>query len=151
MSDISDWAGKLVGAVLRISGILCRANSTVCSVFLDEPTPLVVDAETMKNAITIGRYYTEHSKAAFSLMGADPIVKQCKYVLSAIKKNGLVEFTRRDIMRICRGIRTAEEVQPVIDRLSEYGYVVAKPISGYTGTGRPAAQSYLVNPAVLSS
>jgi len=28
---------------------------------------------------------------------------------------------------------------------------VAKPISGYTGTGRPAAQIYLVNPAVLSS
>jgi len=151
MSDISDWAGKLVGAVLRISGILCRANSTVCSVFLDEQAPLVVDAETMQNAISVGRYYTEHSKAAFSLMGADPIVKQCKYVLSAIKKNGFAEFTRRDIMRICRGIRTAEEVQPVIDRLSEYGYVVAKPISGYTGTGRPAAQIYLVNPAVLSS
>ena len=150
MSDISDWAGKLVGAVLRISGILCRANSTVCSVFLDEPTPLVVDAETMQNAITIGRYYTEHSKAAFSLMGADPIVKQCKYVLSAIKKNGLAEFTRRDIMRICRGIRTAEEVQPVLDRLMEYGYVAAKPVSGYTGVGRPAAQSYLINPAVLS-
>ena len=105
----------------------------------------------MQNAISVGRYYTEHSKAAFSLMGADPIVKQCKYVLSAIKKNGFAEFTRRDIMRICRGIRTAEEVQPVIDRLSEYGYVVAKPISGYTGTGRPAAQIYLVNPAVLSS
>ena len=84
-------------------------------------------------------------------MGADPIVKQCKYVLSAIKKNGLAEFTRRDIMRICRGIRTAEEVQPVIDRLSEYGYIAAKSVSGYTGTGRPAAQSYLVNPAVLSS
>jgi len=150
MSDISDWAGKLVGAVLRISGILCRATSTVCSVFLDEPTPLVVDAETMQNAITIGRYYTEHSKAAFSLMGADPIIKQCKYVLSAIKKNGLTEFTRRDIMRICRGIRTAEEVQPVLDRLSEYGYVAVKPVSGYTGVGRPAAQSYLVNPTVLS-
>ncbi|NLB43513.1 MAG: DUF3987 domain-containing protein, partial [Clostridiales bacterium] len=150
LSDVSDWAGKLVGAVLRISGILCRTNHNGGYAFLQEPEPLIVDAGTMKNAIAIGRYYTEHSKAAFSLMGADPIVKQCKYVLSAIKKNGLAEFTRRDIMRICRGIRTAEEVQPVLDRLTEYGYIAAKLGNGYSGTGRPAAQSYLVNPTVLS-
>ena len=150
LSDVSDWAGKLVGAVLRISGILCRTNHNGGYAFLQEPEPLIVDAGTMKNAIAIGRYYTEHSKAAFSLMGADPVVKQCKYVLSAIKKNGLAEFTRRDIMRNCRGIRTAEEVQPVLDRLTEYGYIAAKPANGYTGVGRPAAQSYHVNPTVLS-
>jgi len=150
LSDISDWAGKLVGAVLRISGILCRANRKGGYAFLQEPEPLIVDAETMNKAIAIGRYYTEHSKAAFSLMGADPVVKQCKYVLSAIKKNGLAEFTRRNIMRICRGLRTAEEVQPVLDRLHEYGYIAAKPVKGYTGIGRPTAQSYLVNPIVLS-
>ncbi len=150
LSDISDWAGKLVGAVLRISGILCRAKGTGGNDFLDGPEPLKVDEETMNQAIAIGRYYTEHSKAAFSLMGADPVTKQCKYVLSAIKKSGLAEITRRNIMRLCRGFRTAEEVQPVLDRLSEYGYIATKPINGYTGIGRPAVQSYLVNPIVLS-
>ena len=74
--DIADWAGKLVGAVLRIAGVLCRASVIRSDVFLDEPEPLVVDELIMQNSISTGRYFTEHSKAAFSLMGADALVKQ---------------------------------------------------------------------------
>ena len=45
-------------------------------VFGDDYAPLVVDEATMNNAIKIGRYFTEHTSAAFSLMGADMLVKQ---------------------------------------------------------------------------
>jgi len=111
-ADMADWAGKLVGAVLRIAGILCRASVYRSNGFLKSAEPLVVDETTMANAITIGRYYTEHSSAAFSLMGADALVKQSEYMLEAICKSGLTEFTRRDIMRLCRSFKTADEVQP---------------------------------------
>ena len=149
-SDISDWAGKLTGAVLRISALLCRSSVMVSNPFEMDAADLVVSGETMANAIRIGRYYLEHARAAYSLMGADPAVKQCKYVLSAISKYGLTEVNRRDIMRICRSFKTAEEVQPVLNRLVEYGYLAVKDDGNYATGGRPANPTYLVNPAVLT-
>lgn len=146
-ADIADWVGKLSGAVLRIAGILCRASVYRSHDFLDDPPPLIVDEKTMENSISIGQYFTEHAKAAFSLMGADAMVKQCKYVLSVITKNSLAEFSRRDIMRLCRSIKTVEEVQPVLNHLADYGYIAPKEET-YSGKGRPGAQVYLVNPCL---
>jgi len=150
-AEFSDWAGKLCGAIVRISGILCRAESSGCYEFLQEPDPLVVDADTMRRAIALGRYYTEHARAAYLLMGADPVVKQCKYVLKAIRNTGIAEVSRRDIMRLCRSFKKVEELQPVLDRLCEYGYLAVKPDTEKNGQGRPASQSYLVNPAVFTT
>ena len=148
-ADFSDWAGKLCGAIIRISGILCRAEKTGCYGFLQEPEPLVIDSKIMQNAITLGRYYTEHAKAAYMLMGADPVVKQSKYVMKAIQNAGLTELSKRDIMRLCRSFKKADELQPVLERLCEYGYLAQKPVKAKPGGGRPASQSYLVNPAVF--
>lgn len=147
-ADIPDWAGKLVGAVLRIAGLLCRAVNARCIDFLDIPESMTVDAQTMAGAIAIGRYFTEHSRAAYALMGADDLVKQSQYALDAIIKNGLVEFTRRDIMRLCRSFKTAEQVQPVLNHLADLGYVAMKETDSTPGKGRPANPTYMVNPLV---
>ena len=148
--DFSDWAGKLCGAIVRISGILCRAEMNGCHAFLQEPEPLIIDADTMHRAIELGYYYTEHARAAYLLMGADPVVKQCKYVLKAIRNSGLTELSKRDIMRLCRSFKKADDLQPVLDRLCEYGYLAAKSAVAKSGCGRPVSQSYLVNPAVFT-
>ena len=145
-SDIPDWAGKLVGAVLRISGLLCRAANAHCSDFLDLSDSMIVDGETMASAIAVGRYFTEHSRAAYSLMGADDLIKQSQYTLDAIMKNGLLEFTRRDIMRMCRSFKKAEQVQPVLNHLADLGYVALKETEQIPGKGRPANPTYMVNP-----
>ena len=145
-SDIPDWAGKLVGAVLRISGLLCRAANAHCSDFLDLSDSMIVDEATMAGAIAVGRYFTEHSRSAYSLMGADDLVKQSQYTLDAIMKNGLLEFSRRDIMRICRSFKKAEQVQPVLNHLADLGYVALKETEQTFGKGRPANPTYLVNP-----
>lgn len=145
-SDIPDWAGKLTGAVLRISGLLCRAANAHCSDFLDISDSMIVSEETMAGAISVGRYFTEHSRAAYSLMGADDLVKQSRYTLDAIMKNGLLEFSLRDIMRICRSFKKAEQVQPVLNHLADLGYVALKETEQTFGKGRPANPTYLVNP-----
>lgn len=151
-ADIADWAGKLVGAVLRISAILWRAANLRCEDFLQEDEPdAEVDTDTMYNAITLGRYYIEHARAAYSLMGADPVIKQCKYVLNAVKNTGLLEASRRDIMRLCRSFKNADELQPVLDRLTEYGYIAPKQDNLPKGKGRPGSQVYLVNPCIYKS
>lgn len=126
--------------------VMLKGHSGDSNGFLESAEPLVVDEPTMANAIKIGRYYTEHSSAAFSLMGADALVKQSEYMLDAICKSGLTEFTRRDIMRLCRSFKTADEVQPVLNHLAEYGYIVPKTNNAQNNKGRPTGQAYLVNP-----
>ena len=103
----------------------------------------------MENAVTIGRYFLEHAKAAYSLMGADAVNKNAQYLLSAIRRERLEEFSRRDAMRLCRRFKTAESLQPVLDRLCEYGYLAAKPLPPAHGAGRKPSEVYLTNPAVL--
>ena len=150
-ADFSDWAGKLCGAIVRISGILCRAERNGCYLFFQENEPLIVDGETMHRAIALGQYYTEHARAAYMLMGADPVIRQCKYVLNAIVNAGLSELSKRDIMRLCRSFKKADDLQPVLNRLCEYGYLSPKPNNARNGSGRPASQMYSVNPELFTS
>ena len=145
LADISDWAGKYVGAVLRIAGLLHVVQHHG---FLDFTE---VSGETMANAVRIGEYFLEHAKAAYSLMGADPINKQGEYLLNAIKREQIREFSRRDAMRLCRRFKTAESLQPVLNRLCEYGYITPKPTAPVLGAGRRPSEVYLTNPSVLAS
>ena len=150
-TDIADWAGKLVGNILRIAALLCRASGYRNHDLLDVPEKLVVDEGTMADAVQIGRYFIEHARAAFMLMGADPVISQSRRVIEAVRENGLIEFNRRDIMRICRTFRKAEDVQPVLNRLLDYGYIAEKAQEKPSGKGRPPAQVYMVNPYVFEA
>lgn len=143
LAEIPDWAGKFVGSVLRISGILHVMKYPKDSMFDS------VDKATMENAVTIGRYFLEHAKAAYSLMGADAVNKNAKHLLSAIKRERLTEFSRRDAMRLCRCFKTADSIQPILNRLCEYGYIAQKPKEPAFGAGRRSSEVYLTNPAVL--
>lgn len=147
-ADISDWAGKIVGSTVRIAALLCRAETKVIYDFLDIPEPMVVSGDVMERAICIGRYFIEHARSAFSLLGADEGIRKCKYVLTAIKNSGLLEVNRRDIMRLCRKLKTKDEVQPVIDQLVEYGYLAEKADTKQQGRGRTPLGIYMVNPYV---
>ena len=145
-SDMPDWAGKLAGAVLRISGLLCRATNAKCADFLDIPESTWVSKEAMAGTIAIGRYFTEHARAAYTLMGADALVKQSQYALDAILKTGLLEFNRRDLMRLCRSFKTADAAQVVLNHLTDLGYLALKDGEQVPIKGRPSNPIYLVNP-----
>lgn len=149
-SCISDWAGKLVGNILRIAGLLYRASVSRCHDFLGDDPNLVVNAETMQKAIDIGNYFIEHAKAVFSLMGVDETIKQSRYVLGAIRNAGLAELTRRDVQRLCRSFKKADELQPVLDNLVDYGYLSVIDDEKYSGKGRRPAVRYAVNPYVYN-
>lgn len=145
LAEIPDWAGKFVGAVLRIGGILHVMKYPKGSMF--DP----VDRETMENAVSIGRYFLAHAKAAYSLMGADTVNKDAQHLLSFIKRERLAEFSRRDAMRLCRSFKTADSLQPVLNRLCEYGYIAVKPQEPTSGIGRRPSEIYVTNPAVLNT
>ena len=105
----------------------------------------------MENAVRIGEYFLEHAKAAYSLMGADPVNKQSEYLLDAIKRGQVSQFSRRDAMRMCRRFHTTESLQPVLNRLCEYGYIAPKPTEPVLGAGRRPSEVYLTNPCLLAS
>lgn len=145
LAEIESWAGKYTGAVLRIAGLLHIAENNGIPEFSD------VSEQTMKNAARIGEYFLEHAKAAHALMGADPVNKQGEYLLSKIQKAQVREFSRRDAMRMCRSIKTAESIQPVLNRLCEYGYIAPKSMEPVLGVGRRPSEVYLTNPCLLAS
>ena len=148
-AEIADWVGKLVGNTLRIAGLLCRAGVFLAPEFLSEKSTLVISAEVMANAIKLGRYYLSHALAVFDVIPEAMMHRDANRILDMIRERRLTEFNRRMAMRYCRTFKTVAEIQPVLDFLDDYGYIIRKPEKVITG-GRPPLPKYVVNPAVLS-
>ena len=150
-ADISDWAGKLVGNVLRLAGILTRADKPRFEALtFGDPQPLVTSAAIMQNAVTLGSYFIQHAKAAYDLMGADEVTENAKYILNAVTKRRLEKFTRRDVMRLCRRFKTASEVQPALDVLVDRGFLWEE-VKETEGFKKPKGADYLVNPELYAT
>lgn len=150
-ADISDWAGKLVGNVLRLAGILTRADKPRFEALtFGDPQPLVTSAAIMQNAVTLGSYFIQHAKAAYDLMGADEVTENAKYILNAVTKRRLERFTRRDVMRLCRRFKTASEVQPALDVLVDRGFLWEE-VKETEGFKKPKGADYLVNPQLYEA
>jgi hypothetical protein len=140
---LADWAGKLVGAVARISGLLHIADN------VDIPTPWAVeiDHETVEAAIDIGRYLIPHAKAAFSEMGADALLDDCRFVIKRLERDGRSTLTKREMFTAVRSrVKKVEDLDPVITRLEEHGYIRLQSSKPSSGPGRPASPVYEVNP-----
>ena len=148
-AEIADWVGKLVGNTLRIAGLLCRASVYRSPEFLTENDPLVVSGEIMANAILLGRYFLSHAQAVYDVIPESNMNRQANRILQMIAERHLSEFDRREAMRYCRVFKTVAEIQPVLDFLDDYGYIIRLPDRNPTG-GRPSLPKYVVNPSYLS-
>ncbi len=147
-ADMADWCGKLAGNVLRIAGLLCRAGCYRAHEFLDIPAPLVVDEQTMRSAIQLGRYFLNHALAVFNVLPENAMFQKAHTILKMLHEKGLKEFSRRDAMRNCRTFKTVDEIQPVLNFLEDYGYIAAFSLPPSSGKGRPPMPKYAVNPWV---
>lgn len=146
-AEMADWAGKLVGNVLRMAGLLCRADTYQSHDFLDVSGALSVSGETMAAAIRLGKYFLNHAQAAYSILPEDAMYKSADLILQKIKEQKLNAFDRRDTMRMCRTFKTIDSIQPVLDFLEYYGYIIQKP-QKHSGSGRPPLPKYAINPWV---
>lgn len=147
LEEIEDWAGKLHGNTMRIAGVLHvikhKANSI--NVLLEE--------DTMRSAIEIGKYYLEHSKAAFDIMGLSdpPEVQDAKYIISRLEQNDFNDkndkinsISKRDALRMCQRFKTLEEMESGLRCLEEHGYIAIVP-EEKKGPGRRSEKIY-INP-----
>ncbi len=152
-SMYGDWLGKLVGNTLRIAGILARAsvmNPDGSGAILYGDDAVVIEASVMESAIKIARYFLVHAVNAYGEMGVRTDGKATLAAVDKIKEKALKTVTRRDIMRFCRWVGSAEEAQTLLDTLEDYGYVRLSSVdlSDKLRTGRPKNALYTVNPHV---
>ncbi len=147
-ADIADWAGKLVGNIMRIYALLCRAGVMLSHEFLAEERPLIVDGKTMDGAIRLGRYFLGNALAAYDALPEKQMALSATRLLSMIRERKMKEFDRREAMRYCRFFKTVAEIQPVLDFMEDYGYICQQPVP-FRPAGRPPLPKYTVNPKTL--
>lgn len=143
LDNMKGWGEKLHGSMLRIAGVLhCAAHRA-------NPSKAPVSEKTIKKAIKITKYFLEHAKYAFSLMGADKPLQGAKYILRKLKKQPERELSKYQVFRLCRGkffVKT-DDVLPALELLAEYGYLKERIDPAPTPTGgRPKGNKYILNP-----
>jgi replicative DNA helicase len=127
---LTEWGGKYVGAVVRIAGLLHLGEHGECG--LRYP----VQAETIRAAERIGRYFKAAAINVFSLMGAEADIADAFYLLRRAVSLATDEMSQRDLMAASSRSRfpTKETMRPILKRLIEHGYLIPvdtpKPASG---------------------
>jgi hypothetical protein len=144
LRPIVDWAAKLAGATARIAALLSLAKELEGDGDLSERR---VDADTLQDAISIGRYLIAHAKAAFYEMGSNPAVEDARRILAWIERKDLSRFTKREVHQAHRShFKTVSDLDPVLRLLEEHGYIRLHEAPQQSGPGRPRSPVYDVNP-----
>lgn len=143
LGRMTDWGGKIVGAVVRIAGLLHMADL----VGTDAPWKVPISEAIIDRAISIGMYLIPHAKAAFAEMGADENVENARGILRWVEHKGLDSFTKRDVHQSARGaFRRATDVDAPLTVLVERGFIRQRQETSTGGPGRHPSPTYEVNP-----
>ena len=140
---MNDWGGKLPGAVARICGLFHLASH-------EKAWEMKIEPQTMRLAVELGRFLTEHAKAAYALMGADEKIEAAKRVLAWIKRIGKNSFSIRDCQQALKQQTMFNHVQAIREALTELEerMFIREMPAAYAGNGRKPCASYEVNPGV---
>jgi replicative DNA helicase len=145
--DMTDWAGKLAGAVARLSGILHMLEHAGEK----EPWSHEVTADTFRRAELLGRYLIPHAKYALALMGSDPVVEDAKCILRWIERKAVEQFTKREAFEGTKGrFGKVGKLEPGLGLLVSHGYIrESEAQADRRGPGRKPSPTYEVNPLWL--
>ncbi len=121
-AGMTDWAGKLPGAVARIAGLFH------CVRWVLEPGNPVdrpIDADTMECAARLGELLAEHALAVFDLMDGGGALEAARRVWRHVQDRGLTDFTFSELWHPLRGtFRTTADIEPAIDVLLDHNLVL---------------------------
>jgi len=152
LGGMTDWAGKLVGAVARIAGVLHCMECVSKGAGSGKPWDEKISGDIVKRAVKIGRYLIPHARAAFAEMGADPMVEEAKHVLRWIEGKGVETFTKREAFEGTKGrFRRVTALEPALDLLVAHGYIREAESPERKGPGRKPSARYEVSPFLNAS
>lgn len=147
LAELRDWASKLAGATVRLAALLHLATH------LKNGYQRPIEPDTMERAIQLGRYFTEHARAAFRQMGMDPLIGDAQVILAWIKRTRASEFSKRELFRGVQSsdFQKAADLDEPLAVLVEHGHMRLGESPTITKQGgRPSSPRYVVNPEVLS-
>ena len=146
LAHMTDWGGKLAGAIVRIAGLLHLAEHARDG--WDRPISLA----TLEAAAEIGDYYTHHAKAAYDTIGADPATADARAVLQWLTTARPAQVTTRDLMRgMPQRFRKAADLGAPLAILESRGWIRARPAArSAPGGGRPGSPAWDVHPAIVT-
>jgi hypothetical protein len=143
LAHMTDWGGKLVGATVRIAGLLHLAQH-----FRDgwaQP----ITPQTFDNARQIAGYYTTHAQHAYEVIGADPATADARALLDWLRNTGTSRFTTREVLASLRHrFSKTTDIEPALRILETGGWIRRLPAPPHQGRGRPAAPAWEVHPEV---
>jgi hypothetical protein len=143
LANITDWAGKLVGAVGRIAGLLHLADHAEHQA----PWSTPIGRNCAARAVKFGEYLLQHAQAAFAQMGGDGEVEDAKRLLGWIQRSGQPRFTKRQIYQGTKGhFRTVAAMEPALRVLADARYIRPMPPEPKPSVGRPPSPTFEVNP-----
>ena len=133
---MAEWANKLYAKCIRIAGLL-----HLCEHSYDE----LIDEKTTQTAILIALWAENQAHRVFENTATEDITTtNAKYILSKIKNQKISFVTSREILRICRKIKNADELQEALELLEDMKYIREIP-QEYSVTGRKPSPKYKVN------
>lgn len=141
--SLTEWAGKYVGAVVRIAGLLHLGEHGQKG-----GRSYPIQADTIKAAERIGRYFKAVAINVFAEMNGDPATIDAQYLLGRIDRyvqdaGRAVEISERELFTDCSRSRfsTMAAMTPALNKLVEHGYLIQMERPKPTGGG-PASQKY---------
>lgn len=137
LSHITDWAGKLPGAIARIAALI-----HIMRYAYQEPWQHFIFLEDMASAVKIGHVLTNHALAVFDLLQQDRAQQIARTIYQWIKRGKFQVFTRRELQRNFRRLKK-DDVLPAFEILKEMAIVRELEANG-KGKG-----VYTVNPRIL--
>jgi hypothetical protein len=156
LSSLSHWPKKLAGESARIAAALHAAQ------WVESKTiPLVIDAETVKSAIRIGRdYLLPHTRIAIYCMKMDDRVPNALKILEWMADNfekfenfekGCRCINLRDARALILGTHhSKEEVQAAVNLLVANGYLRPHLVPKEKRVGRPGSPRFEIHPCIFN-
>lgn len=138
--SISDWSGKLPGAVARIAALLELAQS--------RGEARLVGVDCMRRAVRLASLLIPHAEAAFRLLGADAVEDDARALLRWIQAHRLAQFKRSEAQKAMEGrFRTVKRLEDAAARLAEWNAL--SPVRMVRNAGARPTPLYHVNPALF--
>ena len=142
LTHITDWAGKLPGAIARIAALI-----HIMRYALQCPWQHEISIEDMSAAVKIGHVLINHALVVFDLLHEDNGMQIARVILKWLEQEELTHLTQRQCLRKFRRFKLAE-LRPGLEILKEHEILREAEVK--QGPGRQAG-TFIVNPLIFKN
>lgn len=134
LNHITDWAGKLPGAIARIAALL-----HIMRYAKEKPWLIKISLEDMSAAVKIGHALINHALHVFDLFHETTTMQIARLIYKWLKRDKISSFTQRECLRKFR-CHQKPELRPALEVLIEQDIIRE---SEATCVGRPSNVFYV--------